>query len=415
MFDTVVIGAGLSGLVAAIKLAREGQRVALLTKGLGGLQLSQGSIDLLGYNPDRVDRPLDAIGPYATAHPDHPYAVIGADAVARGVSYLKDLLDDLLVGDPSQNMVLPTAVGALRPTSIAPRSMAGGAVTDGIRYLIAGFRQLKDFYPGLCAANLARQRGPHGEEISARPVLLDFPARDGMADSSALAYARALDDPEVRAKLAVALRAVLQEGEVVGLPAVLGIKDPGVHRHLESALMETVFEIPLPPPSVPGMRINEALTQRAKRAGVRIILGSPVVTFAHRDGRLTSVSIDAAGGHRVFKANSFVYAPGGFESGTISMDSYGTLTERVFHLPLRNLGPGLVDGDSWSDQELFRVGVGVDQSMRVLDAGGRPVYANLFAAGGLIAGALRWSEKSGEGIALGSAVRACESILEGAK
>ena len=39
----------------------------------------------------------------------------------------------------------------------------------------------------------------------------------------------------------------------------------------------------------------------------------------------------------------------------------------------------------------------------------------LFAlAGGILAGATRWTEKSGEGIALASAVAAADSILKGA-
>jgi glycerol-3-phosphate dehydrogenase subunit B len=67
-----------------------------------------------------------------------------------------------------------------------------------------------------------------------------------------------------------------------------------------------------------------------------------------------------------------------------------------------------------SDQALFRVGVGVDASMRVVDPAGHIPYSNLYAAGGILAGATRWTEKSGEGIALASAVAAADSILKGA-
>ncbi|MDU4244759.1 MAG: FAD-binding protein, partial [Varibaculum cambriense] len=63
------------------------------------------------------------------------------------------------------------------------------------------------------------------------------------------------------------------------------------------------------------------------------------------------------------------------------------------------------------DQPLFEVGVQVDSQMRVLDASGDPLYQNLYAAGGLLAGATRWREKSGDGIALASALRACDTIL----
>ena len=37
MSDVVVIGAGLAGLTAALRLARAGQSVTLVTKGPGGL------------------------------------------------------------------------------------------------------------------------------------------------------------------------------------------------------------------------------------------------------------------------------------------------------------------------------------------------------------------------------------------
>lgn len=407
----VVIGAGLSGLVAAIRLARGGQTVTLLHKGLGGLQLSQGTIDVLGYAPERVDEPIDAT---ASLPATHPYKVLGPAAITAGVAYAQELLGDHLVGNADRNVLLPTAVGALRPTCLVPPSMTAGVVTGGIRYVLVGFRQLKDFYPKLCAGNLARQTTPAGDQITARGIILDLPATADMADSSALAYARALDDPSYRARLAAALKPLLEDGEVVGLPAIVGYHDPGAHRHLEELLEHAVFEVPLPPPGVPGIRLNEALTALAKAAGVRVVGGAKVVGFESAGGKVLSVGLATAGRIRQYAADAFVYAPGGFESGALSMDSYGTVTESVFGLPLHGLGDDLVTADDPGGQALFRVGVGVDSSMRVVDPAGHAPYSNLYAAGGILAGAIRWTEKSGEGIALASAVTAADSILKGA-
>ena len=149
-----------------------------------------------------------------------------------------------------------------------------------------------------------------------------------------------------------------------------------------------------------------------------MVAGSFAVGAQTEGRRVTAVVIEAAGGKRAYAADHVVFAPGGFESGALTMDSHGTISERVFGLPLTGLDQtDLVDGwpvhaDYWGDpQPLFRVGVRVDKSMRVLDGSGDPVYDNLYAAGGLLAGATRWREKSGEGIALGSAVAAVDTIL----
>ena len=95
------------------------------------------------------------------------------------------------------------------------------------------------------------------------------------------------------------------------------------------------------------------------------------------------------------------------------MDSHGDIHETVFDLPLRGIEHHtMLTGNFWSDQELFEVGVGVDAQMRVLDTDSTPVYANLYAVGSILAGATRWSEKSGEGIALGSAMAATDAIIK---
>lgn len=414
MSRVVVIGAGIAGLTAAIRLARAGLAVTLVSKGVGGLQLSQGTVDVFGYDPVRVTHPLEALDVRAAADPKHPYASIGREAVESGVTYLADLVGpDLLVGDPAANLNLPTAVGAVRPTCLAQPSMLAGACVDGASFVIVGLRRLKDFPAHLIAANLARTVLPDGGRLQARHLVIDVPARDGEIDSSGLTYARAFDDPGFSKRFAAALLPLLTDGESVGLPAVIGLHDLQAWRKLSDALGHPVFEIPLPPPAVPGLRLNETLLTAARTAGVRLVQGNRVVSARVTEGRVAAVTVAQAGAAREYPAEAFVLASGGFESGALAMDSYGTLTETIFGLPLAGQDAGeLVHGDYWGAQQpLFAVGVGVEASMRPVDAAGAPVYPNLYAAGGILAGAYRWSEKSGEGIAVGSAVKAADAIV----
>ena len=413
--NTVVIGAGLAGLTAALTIRQAGGEVTLVTKGIGGLQLGQGTIDVLGYSPDRVTNPAEALDALISAEPTHPYAKIGAEAVADGLSFVKDAMTGLLEGEMTSNYQLPTAVGAVRPTALAPTTMVAGSCVDGARFVIAGPVQLKDFYPKLIAENLSRTVLPDGGRLEAVPASFSLPARVGEADSSALNYARALDRPEYRATFIDAVRPLVRSGYAIGLPAFLGHREPGVFDEIQSALGVPVFEIPLPPPGVPGMRMPEALTNLAKKARVRIMMSAEVTGGVVEDGRLTGVTVDSAGQERLVPADAVVLAAGGFESGALHLDSYGLASERIFNLPLQGTDiPEPTHGDYWGDpQPVFRIGVAVDEDMRPVDAAGSPVYPNLYAAGGIIGGALRFTEKSGEGIALGSALKAARAITGG--
>ncbi len=414
MSRVIVIGAGLAGLTAANRLAAGGAQVTVVNKGLGGLQLGQGTVDVLGYAPERVTNPALTLAALTAAHPDHPYATIGTAAVRTGVEYLKQLLGaELLVGDVETNYQLPTAVGAIRPTCLAQPSMIAGHAAAGTAMVIVGIRRLKDFQHHLVAQNLARTELPDGGRLQVRAVSVDVPARDE-TDSSGLTYARAFDDPAFRARFAAALQPLLVDDEIVGLPAVLGLKDLTAWSDLAERLGHRVFEIPLPPPAVPGMRLNEALLARARDAGVRVVPGSRTVGFRAEDGRIAGVSVATAGADREFTGDAFVLATGGFESGALAMDSHLRVTETLFGLPLTGLDAApLIHSDYWgAEQPLFRVGVRVSPDMRVVDPAGGPVYPNLYAAGGIIGGSSRWAEKSGDGIAVGSAVVAADSILE---
>ncbi len=428
MRDVVVIGAGLAGMGAALRLAERGRAVTLVTAGLGGLQLGQGTIDVLGYDGDaRVEDPVAAVESWKLDHPGrpgHPYAHIRGEQMREALDWLARAVGPELLEAPdaqgTHNVCLPTAVGALRPTALIPPSMRAGVLRPDREYVFVGLRRLKDFYPDLVAQNLSRQTVPRcagAGRIRARAIWVDVEARPGEVDTSGVQWARALDRWEVRARLCEAVAPQLHDGEVVGFPAVLGLNDPLAWRDIAVRLDHDVFEVPLPPPSVPGMRLGERLMGLLKQRA-RVVMGSQVsgVEGLGTGGPLT-VRVRTAGHDTLIPTRDVVLATGGLEAGALWMDSHGRVTETALGLPVRlpsGVGQdGLVTGDYWdTDQPLYRVGLAVDDDMRVLDADDALVDPHLYAAGGILAGATRWHEKSGDGIALGSALRAADAILE---
>jgi glycerol-3-phosphate dehydrogenase subunit B len=406
-FDAVVIGAGTAGLTAATRLAVGGARVCVVAKGIGSTHLAPGTVDVLGYAPDRVEDPGRALSELVAARPDHPYALIGVESVAPALQWFTERLADgpqpgyRYVGDLERNYLLPTAVGVMRPSALVPETMAEGDMRVREPVCIVGTRALRDFHAALCAANLETAG------IAARAVELDLVL--DRADANALGLARRFDDPEFRAAFAAQLAPHLHGDERVGLPAVLGLRDPhGAWADLQRRLGRGVFEIPTLPPSVPGMRSYEALRAALRGAGGRLVLGSEVVGAERDGGRLAAVRAHAAGHDVRYHARWFVLATGGFASGAIALGSDWVTRETALGLPLRGApGPGdpRFVGEYLAEQPMARVGVAVDGALRAEGA------ENVLVAGAALPGAAPWREGSGEGIALSSGYRAAEVVL----
>lgn len=416
--DVVVVGAGLAGLTAAVRLAEAGLKVVTVAGGLGCIRLAPATIDILGYGPGRVDSPAAALPGFVADHPEHPYSLVSREVLAASVAWLKEHVDSYAyVGEPGANMLLPTALGVLRPSAVVPETMAGGDARSLATLAVAGLAVLKDFHPGLAAENLRAAAAAAGLDVEARPVMLTVPV-DGEADVGVLALARRFSERAFRAAVAAELRGVLRDEQAVGVPAVLGLDDAAsVWTDFAESVGRPVFEIPTIPPSVPGIRLATALQARLRRAGGRLVLGARATGPELRDGRLTGVRIASAARQTARLCRWVVLATGGVASGGIEVDLAGDATETALGLPVHGPAPGepAFAPGYLGEHPIDTIGVRVDASLRPVGPDGTPVYPNVRAAGAIIAGARPWKEKSGDGISLSTGYLAAEEILREAR
>jgi glycerol-3-phosphate dehydrogenase subunit B len=321
-------------------------------------------------------------------------------------------------GGLERNVLLPTAVGALRPTAVVPASMAAGDLSGGGRVLIAGFRSLKDFHPRYAASNLAGAEAAAGARVAARGEELATSPQPGRADVPPMDYARGLDDPALRAELGAELRRLVAPGEAVGLPAVIGTGPSlAAWEELQERAGAPLFEIPTLPPSVPGIRLFGMLSGAIRRAGGRIVIGGRAIGVERAGRRVEAVVVETAARPVAHASSAVVLATGGFASGGLDLDSHGAVRETVLGLPVAHapadgaarFGPGVLDA-----HPLGRAGIATDALLRPLGEGGEPVYDNVHVAGAQLAGAEPWREKSGDGITIATGYRAAGAVLEAA-
>jgi glycerol-3-phosphate dehydrogenase subunit B len=369
--------------------------VLVVAKGVGTTHLSPCTIDVLGYAPERVDRPREAL---ARLGEGHPYSLVGADAVAAAVDWFKAHMPGQ-AGGIEENLLLPTAVGALRPTAVVPESMLAGDMRGGGgEVLVVGFRALKDFHARLLADNLRRGG------IAARAVVLDH-VPEGRADVNSLGFARAFDGEGFRAAVAAAVP--VGDAERVAFPAVLGIADARVAwADMQARLGRPVFEVPTLPPSVPGMRVFAHFLGALRQARAKVIFNAVVVAGERESSRLTGARARVGLREHVYGCDHLVLATGGFATGGLALDSYWKAHETALGLEVS----GVPDGERFlpgyfDEQPMARAGIAVDRELH--PAG----LENVSVVGATLAGAAPWREKSGDGISLATGHRAAELIL----
>jgi glycerol-3-phosphate dehydrogenase subunit B len=403
-YDLIIIGTGLSGLMAAKTAAEAGQKVLIIGKGMGSLCLFSNTIDVLGSFPNAI-KMKDGLSQWIKDHPVHPYTKVGVEKIEEALSSFLSLFPPpysfQAIGNG--NCLIPTGAGTFRPTYLIPMTMVEGVSLDEANTLIVGFKGFKDFYAHYVA-----------DQLKCRGITLSLP--DVLHEEmSATTLARLMGKTSFRENVCGEIKKKLHHETRIGFPAVLGIHDPVEAKEgLEEITGAKVFEIPILPPSIPGKRIFDRLKEWLIQKGATFLLGYSVAGAALKGKRCESIEVFHPPVSITYAADRYILATGRFIGGGLKADRE-KVSESIFNLPVYQPN----SREEWFEKNFYmvpphpihRAGILTDLSFRPVAERGDLILENLWVAGSILAHHHSIDEKSREGIEIATGYMAAKHAL----
>jgi len=400
-YDLIIIGMGLSGLMAAKTAAEAGQKVLIVGKGMGSLYLFSNTIDLLGSLPKGKETG-ESLSQWIKDHPKHPYSKMGPEKIEEALSSFLSLFPPPYSFQTIENgnCLIPTGAGTFRPTYLVPDTMVAGTSLKEGNGLIVGFKDFKDFYAHYVADQL-RCRGT----ILTLP---DFPDQE----MTATALARLMEKKSFRENIGREIKKQLHHETQVGFPAILGMRNPiQVKEDLEKIMSANVFEIPIPPPSIPGIRIFNRFKEWLIQKGVTFLPGYSVSKAIIKGKRCEGIEMTHPPVITTYSADRYILATGRFMGGGL-VASDERISEAIFSLHVAQ-PPSRED---WFGKSFFNrlphpvheAGILTDASFRPTNENENPILENVWAAGSILAYHDCIVEKSREGIEIATGYMAAK-------
>ncbi|MCP4689514.1 MAG: anaerobic glycerol-3-phosphate dehydrogenase subunit B [Desulfobacterales bacterium] len=416
--DLLVIGSGVTGMAGALYAANRGVST-IQVGGPGELTFASGLLDLMGVHPIQEKKqwedPWAAIDAIARDMPGHPYAKLEKEWIRTALDELFSFLEKgglPYCRRPERNIDVLTPAGTLKRTYAAPQTMWKGVEAHEKKRpcLLVSVEGLKEFSARQIFA-IQKDRWP-----DLRTDRVAFPDSEKLDEVHVEHMARSLAMPETREKLAAAVRPLVKKGEIVGMPAFLGIFNTReVMAHLEKVIGAPLFEIPTMPPSVPGIRLKETFERDLPTLGVRIFPQKTVTeVVAEKEGGFVA-TISGGIFESTVRARGILLATGRFLGKGLSGDRE-RIRETVFDLPVHQPA----NREQWHRHDfldprghpLNQAGLVTDNLFRPLDESGKPAHPALHAAGSILAHQDWMRMKCGSGLAAATAYGAVRAFIQ---
>lgn len=370
-FDSVIVGGGLSGMVAGIALQKAGQSTAIISTGQNALHFFSGTFESL-------------------LSPDKRIQTLFSEAGVR------------LHYSPGVRL---TPMGTFREAALSLEDIDLFPTPQFARkVLIVNFLGYHDFFSSFLADGLEKQG------MQCRVRFLNLPELEKLEQSPSemrsVQIARTMD--RIWEKVVQEIRVLLKDEDAVVLPQVFGLQDFSVPTRIRQGIPARVIFAGTLPPSVPGIRTQILLKRRYQLLGGSYLMGDEVTRAHIHDGVVHSVVTKNLEQHYI-EASHFILATGGYFSKGLVANPF-QVYEPVFGLDV----DFKEDRNGWynpafaQDQPYMHFGVKTDASLRALKDG-QPLE-NLYAVGSVL-GQTRPEFGSAAGQAILTALAAADKIL----
>lgn len=423
-YDCLVIGGGLAGLTCAIRCAKAGLKTAVISAGANSLHFSSGSIDVLGVAADGTDveKPFERISGRDTLDPDHPYLKIGAASVRESLDFFRSEVGKAgldLYAKGEENHRHFTALGVMKRTYLSQESVYNdklhAAFKGKEKIAILNFDGYRDYHEGLAFKAIAENPLFAGIEIVTGKIALPYytGTRKNLLEFRSIDLARIFETERYLPRIAAELKKAARGAGIISLPAFLGIHNfSTTHKRLEEMTGSLIYEVPSLPPSILGLRLDNALRARLGALGSEYCIGDKV-TGARVKNQTVEHVVTQSYPDTGIRARYFLLASGSFFSGGLK-STYNSITEPVFDLKLRCSQKR----SDWYSQPFLgslghpfiSYGAETDPIFRPLCKDGTP-FENLFCAGAILAGYDPVREASGGGVAVSTGYHAASEII----
>ena len=405
-FDTIIIGGGLSGLVAGIDLVRKGQKCLSVSSGQSALHFFSGSFELYGKD----ENPLKAI---AALDESHPYSKLGAERVEALTARVKPFFAELglnFKGDASVNHWRMTPLGVMKKAWLTLDEYASfetAEQTPWKKVCLLNIDGFLDFHTSYIAAAL-EQKGVETVLSSLSAPQFDK-LRENPTEMRSTNISKVIIGDFVQT-LAAQINEKAAGTEVVLMPAVAGLTGTAEVERLRELVNVPLYFLPTLPPSTPGIRIQMMLKKYFQNQGGVYMLGDSVKEGKFENGKLVSIKT-VNHEDTEFVADNFVLASGSFFSKGLVASQTG-VAEPIFGLDI----DADTDRGNWFERNMFeaqpymKFGVATDEKFRARKDG--QTIENVYVAGSVLSGFNAIKEGCGAGVSILTALNVAESIVE---
>ncbi len=406
--DIVIIGAGFAGMAAAARASQLGLKTVMAGNS-SQLYFASGLFDLLGVYPlvpgtilKTVETGLNLLKEQS---PGHPYSKASIKEILQSFDFITHFLQTAgLSYAPSngKNTSVLTSAGTFKPSFLIPETIKKcNLLRKSRNLLIMDFKGLKGFNAKQMAAM-----------IENRHDTVDILRIELFQHSHVLSpmhLAAMFESSNFLKKIAKKILPFADKTDLMGMPAVCGINNSfEILTKLEKITGIKIFEIPMMPPSIPGLRLKNAFEKQLAKNRVQFLSQAKIKSQEFNNDGFILNAVNQNMETRI-KTQGIILASGRFQGGGLHAKR-GKVIETIFNLPVyqpenRNL---------WHNINFFEkqghmingAGIETDNVFRPVDRNNSIIHKNLYAAGTILAHNDWIRLKSGSGVSALSAYTA---------